>query len=95
MSLDTPVYDALAGNEDHSRLLVAPRHQPEEQTGLLAIERQVADLVDDQLPTGHEHDPGHRQGRVENLRPLKKEISAAAFWVMTRHRAQSHHSRRR
>ena len=41
----TPVHEALVARQDHRGLLVAPRHQTEQQAGVLPRERQVADLV--------------------------------------------------
>jgi hypothetical protein len=39
-------------SQDHRAALVTPRHDLEEQVGLLACHRQVADLIDDQKLVG-------------------------------------------
>jgi pimeloyl-ACP methyl ester carboxylesterase len=45
-----PAAEGEIRSEDHRAALVALRHDLEEQVGLLAAHRQVADLVDDQSP---------------------------------------------
>ncbi len=45
-----PAAEALVGREDHRAPLVAAANELEEEVGAGAIDRQVADLVDDQQP---------------------------------------------
>ena len=43
-----PGFEAAVAGDDHAAALVAARDQGEHQVGGLALEREVADLVDDQ-----------------------------------------------
>ena len=47
-----PAAEALVAGEDHGPALVAPADELEEQVGPGPVDRQVADLVDDEQP-GH------------------------------------------
>jgi hypothetical protein len=46
----TPAAEALVAGEDHRAALVPAADELEEEVGAGAIDRQVADLVDDQQP---------------------------------------------
>src|SRR5262245_3358771 len=48
----SPAAEALIAREDHGAALVAAADQLEEQVGALAVDGQVADLIDDEQP-GH------------------------------------------
>jgi hypothetical protein len=49
-SVKTPVDEALVARDDEAGPLVATDQEPEEQAGLLAGQRQVAELIEDQDP---------------------------------------------
>ena len=49
-----PLGEGQVGGQDQGTLLVALGDDLEEQIGLLAGERQIADLVDDQEPRGED-----------------------------------------
>jgi hypothetical protein len=52
----TPAPERLVAGDDHRRPLVAGRHELEEEVGGLGLERDVADLVDDQQRIAAEPD---------------------------------------
>jgi hypothetical protein len=45
-----PVGKALVAGDNEAAALVPPDQEPEEETGFLAREREVAELVEDQQP---------------------------------------------
>src|SRR5678815_1237220 len=49
-----PLSERQVAGEDHAAVLVATRNDVEEQVGLVATERQIAELVDDQQLRSHD-----------------------------------------
>ncbi len=47
-----PGAEALVAGQDHGPAFIAPADELEEQVRALAVDRQVADLVDDEQPRG-------------------------------------------